>query len=51
MWSVLVVGKFVPVVMVVERGDNAGAFCSLSVGALQSVPLCNNVHLFGESDS
>jgi hypothetical protein len=45
------VGKFVPEVIMVERGDNAGAFCFLRVGALQSIPLYSNVHLFGESDS
>jgi hypothetical protein len=39
------VGRFVPVVIVLERGDAAGAWSFSNISVLQSIPLHYIVHV------
>jgi hypothetical protein len=45
------VGRFVPVVMVVERGDATGTLSSSDINVLYSIPLYCTMHQSGERDS
>jgi hypothetical protein len=45
------VGRFVPVVMAVERGDATGAWSFSNINVLQSIPLHCTVRHLGENGS
>jgi hypothetical protein len=45
-----VVGRFVPMVMVVGRGDATGTWSFSNIRVLQSILLCCTVHQLCESD-